>query len=351
MRGRVMALYSVVFLGSTPIGAPLVGWLAEVAGPRVGMALGACAALAAARAGERRLRARRRAPGRQNGRRGVESRRVLVDLHAHYPMHLIPPEQADTQAAVTARRPGARWKAIIIDLLSRRLNYQGPKGAPSVTVELMRAGDVGAVLSVLYSPLDEMDLRCRTARRRGRATSTRSTRRSTSSRSTSPSEPLGATVAHDAAALDAAIAAGQTAIVHCIEGGFALGATPAEIDVNVAELARRGVAYVTLAHLFWRGVATNAPALPFMPDWLYQLVFTQPEVGLTELGTAAARALVRERVLVDITHMTERVDRRHLRHRSAPRRPSSPRTWPAASASSTTTSPTTSSARSGAAAG
>jgi transmembrane secretion effector len=48
MRGRVMALYSVVFLGSTPIGAPLVGWLAQVAGPRAGMALGACAALAAA---------------------------------------------------------------------------------------------------------------------------------------------------------------------------------------------------------------------------------------------------------------------------------------------------------------
>ena len=32
MRGRVMALYSIVFLGSTPIGAPLVGWLAEVGG-------------------------------------------------------------------------------------------------------------------------------------------------------------------------------------------------------------------------------------------------------------------------------------------------------------------------------
>jgi MFS family permease len=48
MRGRVMALYSVVFLGSTPIGAPLVGWLAQVAGPRAGMALGAIAALVAA---------------------------------------------------------------------------------------------------------------------------------------------------------------------------------------------------------------------------------------------------------------------------------------------------------------
>lgn len=48
MRGRVMGLYSMVFLGSTPIGAPLVGWLAEVAGPRAGMALGGAAALAAA---------------------------------------------------------------------------------------------------------------------------------------------------------------------------------------------------------------------------------------------------------------------------------------------------------------
>ncbi|WP_320671318.1 MFS transporter [Patulibacter defluvii] len=48
MRGRVMALYSLVFLGSTPIGAPLVGWIAGAAGPRVGMAIGGIAALVAA---------------------------------------------------------------------------------------------------------------------------------------------------------------------------------------------------------------------------------------------------------------------------------------------------------------
>ena len=48
LRGRVMALYSIVFLGSTPIGAPLVGVLAEVAGPRSGLFAGAAAALAAA---------------------------------------------------------------------------------------------------------------------------------------------------------------------------------------------------------------------------------------------------------------------------------------------------------------
>ena len=48
MRGRVMALYSVVFLGSTPIGGPLAGWLAGTAGPRAGLVLGAAAAMAAA---------------------------------------------------------------------------------------------------------------------------------------------------------------------------------------------------------------------------------------------------------------------------------------------------------------
>jgi hypothetical protein len=46
MRGRVMALLSVAFLGSTPIGGPLVGWISELAGPRAGLGLGAVAAVA-----------------------------------------------------------------------------------------------------------------------------------------------------------------------------------------------------------------------------------------------------------------------------------------------------------------
>jgi MFS family permease len=48
MRGRVMALYSVVFLGSTPIGAPLVGWLSEAYDPRVALLLAGISGLAAA---------------------------------------------------------------------------------------------------------------------------------------------------------------------------------------------------------------------------------------------------------------------------------------------------------------
>ncbi len=53
LRGRVMALYSVVFVGSTPIGAPLVGWLAETRGPRAGLVLGGAAALLAAALAQR----------------------------------------------------------------------------------------------------------------------------------------------------------------------------------------------------------------------------------------------------------------------------------------------------------
>jgi MFS family permease len=46
MRGRVLALLSMVFLGSTPIGGPLVGWISETFGARVGVALGAVAVAA-----------------------------------------------------------------------------------------------------------------------------------------------------------------------------------------------------------------------------------------------------------------------------------------------------------------
>lgn len=46
MRGRVMALYSILFLGSTPIGGPLSGWIAETFDTRWALMMGAVAALA-----------------------------------------------------------------------------------------------------------------------------------------------------------------------------------------------------------------------------------------------------------------------------------------------------------------
>jgi MFS family permease len=46
-RGRVTALWSMAFNGSTPIGAPIIGALSDTAGPRYALALGAAACLAA----------------------------------------------------------------------------------------------------------------------------------------------------------------------------------------------------------------------------------------------------------------------------------------------------------------
>lgn len=54
-RGRVLAIQAMVFLGSTPIGGPLVGWLADAAGPRAAVALGGVACLVAAGYGARAL--------------------------------------------------------------------------------------------------------------------------------------------------------------------------------------------------------------------------------------------------------------------------------------------------------
>ncbi|MEC5192044.1 MFS family permease [Arthrobacter sp. MP_M7] len=71
MRGRVMALYMAIFMGGTPIGAPFVGWVANVAGPRWSLGVAAASGIIAAliglgwivRAKHLRIRFDRRARG------------------------------------------------------------------------------------------------------------------------------------------------------------------------------------------------------------------------------------------------------------------------------------------------
>jgi len=50
MRGRVMALYMAIFAGGTPLGAPLVGWIADQYGPRWAIGVAAVSGLLAAAA-------------------------------------------------------------------------------------------------------------------------------------------------------------------------------------------------------------------------------------------------------------------------------------------------------------
>ena len=51
MRGRVMAIFFTIAMGGTPIGAPIVGWVADTFGPRWGLGVGAAAGLGAALVG------------------------------------------------------------------------------------------------------------------------------------------------------------------------------------------------------------------------------------------------------------------------------------------------------------
>jgi MFS family permease len=63
MRGRVMSVYMITLLGSTPIGGPLVGWISQQYGPRWGMGIGGIATiLAVTYFGTAFVRARRAGP-------------------------------------------------------------------------------------------------------------------------------------------------------------------------------------------------------------------------------------------------------------------------------------------------
>ena len=79
MHGRVMALHGFVFLGTTPIGGPLVGWMCELWGPRAGLFVAAASALLGAVAVGPQLRRFRRSdpadPGRVSQRPARRRRR------------------------------------------------------------------------------------------------------------------------------------------------------------------------------------------------------------------------------------------------------------------------------------
>jgi len=236
---------------------------------------------------------------------------VVADLHSHYPMHLTIRARGSIVKLI-ASAPG-RWRlldavrSVLIRVASRFANYQSFESGPRVTVPLLREGNVGVALSVLHSPFDEMDL----GKRYGSPPDAnyfptllrlledveQEVRQEFSDQ---------AAVVHDRAELEAALAAGKTALVHCVEGGYHLGGTVDQVDANVTELASRGCAYITLAHLFYRSVATNVNAIPFLSEGVYDVLFPMPDgVGLAPLGAAAVKAMVRERILIDLSHMSQ----------------------------------------------
>jgi microsomal dipeptidase-like Zn-dependent dipeptidase len=235
---------------------------------------------------------------------------MLADLHAHYPMHVIRGVEPDTtlnrMRSVQGRpRLLDKARAAVLNVLSRLLSDEDWETGARVTTPYLAAGGVKLVFSVLYRPFEEMDLsRPYMAPPASEYFAALLRDLDAVERHVAKIDPDVIRIVHDRAELDQCITDGAIALVHCVEGGFHLGDTPDEIAGNVAVLAGRGVAYITIAHLFFRQVAANAPALHFLPDAVYNTLFPQRRnVGLTERGEAAIQAAVKHKVIVDLAHM------------------------------------------------
>jgi microsomal dipeptidase-like Zn-dependent dipeptidase len=212
----------------------------------------------------------------------------LLDLHAHFPMHTrFPP--ALTQGPPPVGKELEFWAA------NQLLNYQG--GKPRVSLDELLAGADGGIGSVLNDPDDEFF---------HDATPVPGAFQNLLAQMQNVENEVQGKVqiARNPAQVRQFLQDDQRFLFHCVEGAFALGGDAANADT----LAARGVAYVIIAHLFYRGVATCQNAFPSLPDVIFQSLlnpFQDPKVGLTDLGVAIVDRLLTNGVLVDITHATD----------------------------------------------
>ncbi|HVO53627.1 MAG TPA: membrane dipeptidase [Solirubrobacterales bacterium] len=238
----------------------------------------------------------------------------IADLHCHYPMHLLAEEDGGDPFVrplrkIKKRRLWNKIRAILVRWAAQRLNF-GKKEEWLVNLEELDRGGVRLVFSVLYVPETELGIEEWLSGHPEEHSFKELTDHLeevnedlTRERDGGPAH----VIVNHASQLEGAGRDDTIRFVHCVEGGAHLGADPEEIDGRIKALADQGVGYITLAHLFWRHVATNAPALPNLSDGQYDFVFSQPdEVGLSALGEAAVRAMYRHGVLIDISHMRQR---------------------------------------------
>jgi microsomal dipeptidase-like Zn-dependent dipeptidase len=243
----------------------------------------------------------------------------IADLHCHYPMHLLAqaeqvqrqlptrrgregPENLTFEYVIRVRRhPGivAKLRAILVLIAARLRNFRSYEDTWRVDLAKLRRGGVRVVCSMLYLPFAEIG-----DERDGDFDELVARLRQVEDEVAAQPADERPVVVRGERDLDRALAERRIAIAHCVEGGFHLGRDTELIEQRVAELARLGVGYITLAHLIYRGVATNAPALPMFTDREYDAIFCQPIGGaLSPRGERIVRAMYEHRILVDISHM------------------------------------------------
>lgn len=237
---------------------------------------------------------------------------MLADLHCHYPMHLVPegrhPKRHEPhehhEGWFERLREGAEdW---LVEIVGRALSNPDWSEEWRISLDGLVEGGASVVCSVLYWPADEFDLdkvphyeappepgyfadiqdQLEVVEEDLREQDRDGERHRVAKR--------GERIPED----------DKVTFVHCVEGGFHLGPELDEIDGHVKWLADHGVVYITVAHLFFRGVAAAAPAIPGISDADYDRVFHQPGgVGLTAIGDRLVRAMYDHGVLIDVSHM------------------------------------------------
>jgi microsomal dipeptidase-like Zn-dependent dipeptidase len=227
---------------------------------------------------------------------------MLADLHSHFPMHLVEDEEAQPHRRITDwwEHLPEELRAVGFDLAARLVDHPG--SGWRLSLDGLRAGDASIVCSVLYWPFSEFEIGSLGGDPPSPgAFSSLIDQLDDVERSLERADPERHhhVVVRTAEDLDDH----RMRFVHCVEGGFHFGPDAGQVDDQIGELAGRGVFYITLAHLFYRRVATNAPAIPALTDDEYNLLFDQPHEPLTDLGRAVIRAMVEHKVVVDVTHM------------------------------------------------
>jgi microsomal dipeptidase-like Zn-dependent dipeptidase len=229
---------------------------------------------------------------------------VIADLHCHYPMHLL--EGAENSHGAMAgwlQRLSDHIRAEAIGLAAHLVNDPRLSEGWRVDLDRLEAGQVGLLCSVLYWPAGEFRLGTKPAGNAFEDLQGLLARVEQELQGRDPTNQRHVIVRRKSGLVDD----GRVNFVHCVEGGFNLGPDRDAISEHVKWLADRGILYITVAHLFFQGVATNAPAIPLFTDWEYSRIFHQPpNLGLTDLGKDLVRAMYEHKILADISHMSEK---------------------------------------------
>jgi microsomal dipeptidase-like Zn-dependent dipeptidase len=239
---------------------------------------------------------------------------MWFDLHAHYPMHVVSDLDADTGREPSLKRMRkvrkrrgfwGRIQGVVLWVAMKLANDRTLDSGPRISVESMRKGDVRLAMSMLMQEFTEIDLTKHYA-----AAPTPDYFQSLIGEMEEVEAEVEThgedviRIVRNRQQLDACLKSDALGLIHAVEGGYTLGDSDEEIAANCRTLAEKGVGYVTVAHLFFRQVATNAPALPFLPDKVYNFVFPQRgKDRLTPRGEAVIKGLVDNRILIDLSHM------------------------------------------------